>query len=106
MPELRPDGFAVIVRDDVEFMPLAGVTESQVPPVTVLALGVNETAPPVSAGEVVNVICCEMGVVEPAVIAAGVQDVRLGIATGGGVPVTSSVPSVRVNTVGLPPPRT
>ena len=44
-----------------------------------------------SAGEVVNVICCEMGVVEPAVIAAGVQDVRLGATVGGGVPEAASV---------------
>ena len=94
-----------MVTDEDE-LPLAGVTESHVPPLGVVAVLVaNETTPPGSTGEVVNVTCCEMGVVEPAAMAGGVQDAGLGVTTGGGVPIAMMEASVRLNTLGVPPLR-
>jgi hypothetical protein len=81
----------------------AGVTESQLPEVEV-ALVANDTTPPGSTGDVVNAICCARGVVEPAGTAGGAQDVRLGVRVGGAVPVAKMVPSVRLNTLGVPSP--
>ena len=56
-------------------------------------LAANDTA---ADGEVVNEICVDTGVVEPAATVAGVQDVRLGVTVGGGVPEAASVAFERV----------
>jgi hypothetical protein len=77
-----------------------------VPPLGVVeALVANDTTPPGSTGEVVNEICCEIGVVEPAATAGGVQDAGLGVTVGTGVPIAMMDPSVRLNTLGVPPLR-
>jgi hypothetical protein len=102
VPPLSPDGFAVMVIEEDELM-AAGVTESQLPPVVVVALVRNDTAP--SGTLVEKVTVCETGVLDPAETAGGVQDVRLGVTVGGGVPVAMSVPSVMLKTEGDPPLR-
>jgi len=100
VPPLRPDGFAEIVIEEDELM-AAGVTESQLPPVVVVALVRNDTAP--SGTLVEKVTICDTGVVDPAETAGGVQDVRLGVTVGGGVPVAMMVPPVMLKTEGGPP---
>jgi hypothetical protein len=72
-------------------------TDSQLPPLVVVALVKNETASP--AGFVVNVTFCVKGIVEPSG-AEGVQDAGLGITEGGGVPVATKVALLRLNLVG------
>jgi hypothetical protein len=82
-PATRPLGFAAIVKlDDV--LAEAGETVSQLAE----EVAANDTA---ADGEVVNEICVDTGVVEPAATVAGVQDVRLGVTVGGGVPEAASV---------------
>jgi hypothetical protein len=94
----------MVIEDD-ELL-AAGVTDSQVPPLgVVVALVANDTTPPGSTGDIENEICCEMGVVEPAATAGGVQDAGLGVTTGGRVPMAMMVASVRLNTLGGPPLR-
>ena len=67
-----------------EVFAFSGETVSQVAEV----LAANDTA---ADGEVANETCVDTGVVEPAGTVAGIQDVRLGITVGGGVPVAESV---------------
>src|ERR1700722_4778372 len=76
----------------------AGETDSQLPPSVGATLVENETAAYAGEGTVVNVTFCDTGVVEPSG-AAGVQAVKLGITTGGGVPVATMVALVRLKTV-------
>jgi hypothetical protein len=52
-------------------------------------------------GEVVNVTCCDSGVVEPIASEGAVQNVRLGVTEGGGVPVACMVPFSRLKLPGV-----
>jgi hypothetical protein len=91
---VRPVGLAVrVIFEDV--LVADGETVSQV----AVLLAWKDTAP--IAGDVVNVICCVAGVVEPTTAEGTVQLVMLGMTVGGGVPVATSVASERLKLPGV-----
>src|ERR1700733_13125985 len=79
----------------------AGPIEKELHPVVGVAADRKKTAP--SWTPVEKLTFCETGLVDPAQTAGGVQDVRLGVTVGGGVPVAMMVPPVMLKTEGGPP---
>jgi len=89
----------VMVRLEVVFAGVVGVTESQLPPDVVVAAAVKDTAE-----EADKVTGCEKGVVEP-MMAVGVQEAGLGVMAGGRAPVAAIVALVRLYVAMEAPPR-